>query len=409
MAKPTYEELEQQINELKVKAEKTAGNIKEIYSIVELTPDAVTIHDRGKIVFANKAFADFVGLKGADDVIGKTLFDFSPSDQDFKEATKQHKKDIQENRVESMSEIPVMRNNGTLVFAEVSSAEIIYEGKKVILNIHRDISKRKHAEEMLAESKRMYEDLFENASDLIQSIDIEGGFIHVNKKWHETLGYDRDELKDITVWDIIHPDSVKHCKGVFSKIKSGESTDQIEVDFVSKKGELIPVEGNINCRFEEGQPTATRGIFRDVRKRKKVEDELQESLENTKDANRKLEVAYSQMRAWKDQLGTQLQKDENDFLLNEEGQIIGINDHALESIGLSRLEVIGSDIYDLLEDDDSIQKLKTDIIETSRGITQKVSVCLKGTRPGSSLCEGKIMRIVSKKSRMFYLSLRLVS
>ena len=112
------------------------------------------------------------------------------------------------------------------------------------------------------------------------------------------------------------------------------------------------------------------------------------------------------MRVWKDQLGTQLLKDENDFLLNEEGQVIGVNDHALESIGLSRLEVIGNEIYDLLEDDDSIQKLKTDIIKTSRGITQRVSVCLKGKRPCTGSCEGKIMRIVSKKSRMFYLSLR---
>ncbi|HIE34392.1 MAG TPA: PAS domain S-box protein, partial [Candidatus Altiarchaeales archaeon] len=34
-----------------------------------------------------------------------------------------------------------------------------------------------------------FRDLFENANDLIQSVDSQGNFIYVDKKWMETLGY----------------------------------------------------------------------------------------------------------------------------------------------------------------------------------------------------------------------------
>lgn len=415
MKKPTYEELEQQVEELKIKAqrveeaEKAILKREELNRIVELTPDAITIHDRGKILFANKAFANFVGLHDADDVTGKSLFDFSPTDPVLKKKTEEHAAGIRENRTHSMSEIPVERTDGTLLFAEVSAAKVFYEGKEVILNVHRDISKRKRAEEMLAESKEMYEDLFENASDLIQSIDTEGRFIHVNRKWHEILGYTDDEIDKLSIWDLIHPDSREHCIEVFENIKSGQITDRVEVEFVAKNGEVIPVEGNVNCRFEDDVPVATRGIFRDIRMRKAAEKELQNALETAREANKKLEMAYSKMRAWKDQLRAQLQKNESKFLLNSAGEIIGINDHALDSMGLSRLEVTGAEIYDLLKDNYFKERIRDYIIKASKGIVQSVSISIKEKSLIPRRFEGKLMRIVSKKEKVFLLTLRQVS
>ena len=114
-------------------------------------------------------------------------------------------------------------------------------------------------------------DLFDNANDLIQSVNSHGEFLYVNKKWRETLGYSAEEVEKLDIFDIVHPDSQEHCRDIFKKVMSGEKIDIIEADFISKEGKRISVEGNVNCRFENRKPVATRAIFRDITEKKRKE------------------------------------------------------------------------------------------------------------------------------------------
>ncbi|MCP4341139.1 MAG: PAS domain S-box protein [Desulfobulbaceae bacterium] len=140
----------------------------------------------------------------------------------------------------------------------------------------RDVTERQIAAQALRESEEKYRDLFDSADLLIQSIDANGHFQHVNKNWKETLGYSDEEIAHLTIWDIIHPDSTPHCQIFFGKILAGEKIDAFETVFLSKDGSSIPVEGNSNCRFKNGKPALTRGIFRDIRERKRAEEEKAE-------------------------------------------------------------------------------------------------------------------------------------
>lgn len=150
------------------------------------------------------------------------------------------------------------------------------EQKSYIAVIH-DITKRKKAEEELKESEERYRDLFENSTDLIQCIMMDGGFLYVNRAWLETLGYNREEIADLSIFDIIHPDKTAHCREMFKCVMSGEKIDNIETVFVAKDGREIIVEGNVNCKFMNGQPFSTRGIFRDITERKQLEAKLYEA------------------------------------------------------------------------------------------------------------------------------------
>ncbi len=135
-------------------------------------------------------------------------------------------------------------------------------------------AKRKRTEEALRESEERYRDLLENANDLIQSVTPEGSFIYVNRAWRETLGYSEDEIPGLSLMDIIHPDSKAHCAETFQRVMAGEDIERVEAMFVAKDGRTITVEGNINCRFKDGKPVATRGIFRDITQRKQAEEAL---------------------------------------------------------------------------------------------------------------------------------------
>jgi PAS domain S-box-containing protein len=137
-----------------------------------------------------------------------------------------------------------------------------------------DITERKKTEEKLRESEERYRDLFENASDLIQSCNAAGKFVYVNRAWRDALGYSEKEVSNLKFWDIIHPDYLAHCQQTLQKIMSGESVKNIETAFVAKDGRLIQVEGNVNPVSEEGMVVATRAIFHDITIRKEAEEKM---------------------------------------------------------------------------------------------------------------------------------------
>ncbi len=148
-----------------------------------------------------------------------------------------------------------------------------FEERELHSNI--EIALYKHEiEKKVKDNEEKYRDLFENANDIIQAVKPDGRFLYVNNKWKETLGYDDTEISKLNLFDIIHPDSKNNCKDIFNKILSGEKIRGLQASFITKNGKAIIIEGNINCRFKDGKPVSTRGIFRDITKQKKAQDDL---------------------------------------------------------------------------------------------------------------------------------------
>ncbi len=154
--------------------------------------------------------------------------------------------------------------------------------------LRKEIRERKRIEGAFRMSRNYFRDLFDNANDLIQSVSPEGLFLFVNRVWMETLGYTKDEVAELTIFDVIAPESLGHCKEAFQQVLSGESLEALEAVFLTKDGRRVHVEGNVNCRFEQERPVSTRAIFRDVTQRKKAEAALCERT-------RELDMRYKQV------------------------------------------------------------------------------------------------------------------
>jgi PAS domain S-box-containing protein len=164
---------------------------------------------------------------------------------------------------------------GSAGYSLTEKQSVIQKGRELRLSYDR----LKKLEFDLKESEERFRDLFENATDLIQSVSPDGHFLYVNRAWRETLGYQAADISELTVFDIIHPISLEHCKDYFQRVLKGEDAEEMKATFVTKDGRKIYVEGNVNCRFKNGKPVSTRAIFRNVTKRYETEKALKESEE----------------------------------------------------------------------------------------------------------------------------------
>ena len=229
-------------------------------------------------------------------------------------------------------------------------------GRLVVL---RDITERKRTEEALRDSEERYRDLFENASDLIQSVALDGHLVYVNRAWRETLGYDEEEIASLSLFDIIHPDSQAHCMEVFQRVMSGEEVDKVEAVFVSKDGKEIAVEGTANCKFVDGKPVYTRGIFRDITARRRAEETIKRlayhdaltGLPNRRLFNDRLNLALAHAHRSQQKLAVML------FDLDH---FKDVNDTLGHSVGDLLLQVVGDRLTSLLRKGDTVARMGGD-------------------------------------------------
>ncbi len=183
--------------------------------------------------------------------------------------------------------------DGKSLQVEINSHIFDFKGKKVALSVARDITDREKAEKSLKESEERLKDLFDNASDLIQMIRPDGTFLYVNNSWKESLGYSDDEIEKMTIFDIIHPDHMEQCQNAFQTVMQGQSVDKIETGFITKNGEEIILEGNINAKIgADGTIIYSRAIFRDITERKKSEVEIERLVSIVKSSGDAI-VVYS--------------------------------------------------------------------------------------------------------------------
>jgi len=206
----------------------------------------------------------------------------------------------------------------------------LVEMRRRIAELEALETEHRETEKALRESEEGCWDLLENANDLIQSVAPDSRFLYVNHTWREALGYSREEVAGLSLFDIIHPDSQAHCMEVFQRVLSGEEADRVEAVFVAKDGREILVEGNANCKLVDGKPVYTRGIFRDVTQRKRAEETLraaQQYSQNLIDSSLDMIISVDQYR-----------------------RIVEFNQAAQDTFGYSRAEVLGNHVDMLYAD-----------------------------------------------------------
>jgi hypothetical protein len=218
-------------------------------SLVDMAPDGILTADlKGVITSANNAFLKLTGYTH-EEIVGKHF-------------TKLHTIPVKDIPRYAKLMIPALggklpppfeysykRKDGSIGWAEARIGVLAKDGKTIGFQAFlRETTERKKAEEALRESEEKYRDLFENAMDVILTLDLKGSITAVNNSVLR-FGYKKEDLVGKNILDFVSKEYWPAVMKDFSKVTQGEPAKN-ETELAAPAGKIL-VEYNARATAKE--------------------------------------------------------------------------------------------------------------------------------------------------------------
>ncbi len=239
--------------------------------VFRASPDAFLISRLadGRLIEVNEAFARISGYE-REEIIGRTSADLRLwADPEDRAVLVQR---LREQKAVSNLEIRFRTKSGELRYGLLSAETADLGGEQCILGIVRDVSERKQAEEALRASEERYRDLYENANDILYTIDLQGNLTSLNKAGELVLGYTRGEAMGRNINEIVSPESQELFRRMLELKLAGVSrTTTYELEILARGGRKVILEISSRLIYRDGKPVGVQGVARDITERKAAE------------------------------------------------------------------------------------------------------------------------------------------
>ncbi len=259
-------------------------------AVVEGSNDGVAIVRGDKRLYCNRRYMELLGYAHPGELADKPLF-YTVHPGDRERLTDYARRRQRGEDVPSRYELRLVKKDGSIIFVELSSTLIVYDGKPASLAFIRDITGRKmmeeeltqyrnHLEQVVAErtsmvekSEKRYRDLVENALTGIYLSTPAGELLYVNDTLRSMLGYEtREEL--LASGSLGCYKNPADRQALLDKLKKNGSFRSHEVELVTKAGQSLTalVSGTL-----EGDLIS--GMLMNVTEKKRAEQALRLSEE----------------------------------------------------------------------------------------------------------------------------------
>lgn len=297
------------------------------WTLFDSVTDAIFIHDlRGRFLEVNRVACECLKCSREE------LLRMRTSDIDaFRYAglTPEHMETLCQSRHVN-TKTTHQRQDGTQVPIELSSQIIEYNGSTAVLSIARDVTERKQTEEMLRQSEEIYRAVVKQIADAIYLIDLETRYLlESNPAFQRLLGYTPEELKELTIYDLVAHEKENinyHIEQVISQIEHFHGERKLR----RKDGTLLDVEVTANLITYAGRKVIC-AVARDISERKRAEKALRES-----------ERKYSML----------VESSLTGIYIDQDGKIAFTNNKFAEIYGYSRNELEGMETWKLVHPED---------------------------------------------------------
>ena len=244
-------------------------------AVVEQAAEGILLVDveTRHVLEANAAYQNLIGY-ASEEILGLTLYDLVPYSRENIDSYVQR---VLERRSYVSGERRHRRKDGSLVDVEISSSLISYSGRRAICIVVRDITERKRAEKALRQSEDLYRSVVEQTEENIFLVDMKTKrILEANPALSRSLGYTGEELKQMTLYDIVAHDRESVDYNIERIMKEGRCFIG-ERAYRRKDGSLTDVEVNV-CAVPYGGKKAMCVVAHDVAERRWSEDNLRRSL-----------------------------------------------------------------------------------------------------------------------------------
>jgi PAS domain S-box-containing protein len=192
----------------------------------------------------------------------------------------------QENRLKLAQELPKIFSEGytqvemSLILKNKQKMSIFATGSKLILDgkphmvgIAVDITARKQAEAELRLSEARFHAVVEQASDGFELLDLDGRYLEVNAATLRQLGYSREEILRLTVFDV--DSSLNRDRFIKESLAITDAKPlHLETVHRRKDGSTFPVDVSVST-IQLGDRRCVFALVRDISERKQAEAETQ--------------------------------------------------------------------------------------------------------------------------------------
>src|SRR5215210_1290834 len=187
----------------------------------------------------------------------------------------------------------------------------------------------------LLKSEERFRATFEQAAVGIPHVGVDGGWLRVNDRLCDIVGYTREELLQKTFQNITHPEDLETDLDHLRRLLAGEiGTYSTEKRYFRKDGSIVWIDLTVSLvREASGEPAYFISVVEDISQRKRAEEALR--------------ISEARFRTVVEQspLSTQI--------LSPEGRTLRVN-RAWEELWGTTLEGLGD--YNMLEDRQLVEK-----------------------------------------------------
>ena len=244
-------------------------------AVIEQATDGIYLLDATtrRVVETNPSFGRMLGY-AADELLGTEVYEFVAHPRENVDATIGQ---TLEQRRRVVGERTYRRKDGSLLDVEVGVSVISLDGRDVICTIVRDVTERKRNEEALWQSEKLYRTVIEQATENICLVDVETRrIVESNTAFQAALGYTEEELRGMTLYDVVAHDRESVDRNVRLTLREGRSSIG-QRKYRRKDGSLLEVEASGSIILRDDRETICV-VAHDITERARAQRLLEERV-----------------------------------------------------------------------------------------------------------------------------------